>query len=102
MTFKGSFVCRTIQKVNVKLSLLLISHHGMETYGRMDVYLHIFLTSVLDRAIVQAVSRRLPPIVRSQVRSCGICDGQSDTGAGVLRVLQFPLPILIPSNVQYP
>jgi hypothetical protein len=33
---------------------------------------------------------------RAQVRSCGICDGQSGTGAGFLRVLRFPLPILIP------
>jgi hypothetical protein len=34
--------------------------------------------------------------VRAQVRSCGICGGQSDTGAGFLQVLWFPPPILIP------
>jgi hypothetical protein len=28
--------------------------------------------------------------------SCGICGGQSDAGAGFLRVLRFPLPIFIP------
>jgi hypothetical protein len=48
------------------------------------------------RAIAQAVSRRLPTAaarVRIQVRLCEICGGQSGTGAGILRVLQFPVPI---------
>jgi hypothetical protein len=38
-----------------------------------------------SRAIAQAVSRRFPTAaarVQAQVRSCGICGGQSDTGAG--------------------
>jgi hypothetical protein len=46
----------------------------------------------------QAVSRRLPSAaarVRDRVRSCGICG----TGADFLRVLWFPLPILIPPIV---
>jgi hypothetical protein len=34
--------------------------------------------------------------VRAQSRSCGTCGGQNDNGAGFLRVLRFPLPILIP------
>jgi hypothetical protein len=49
--------------------------------------------------LAQAVSRRLPTAaarVRAQVRSCGICGGQSGTGADFLRVLRIPLPILIP------
>jgi hypothetical protein len=57
------------------------------------------LLAVLGRAIAQAVSRWFPTAaarVQSQVRSCGICGGQSVTGAGFLRVLRFPLPILIP------
>jgi hypothetical protein len=47
------------------------------------------------RAVTQAVSRRLPtPAAR--VRSCGICGGQSGSGAGSLRVLRFPLPGIPP------
>jgi hypothetical protein len=51
--------------------------------------------------IAQAVSRRLPTTaarVRAQIRSCGICGGQSDAGAGFLRVLRFPLPTVTPPN----
>jgi hypothetical protein len=47
----------------------------------------------------QAVSLRLPTAaarVRARVRSYEICGRQSGTGAGFLRVLQFPFPIRIP------
>jgi hypothetical protein len=56
------------------------------------------------RAIVQAVSRRLPTAaarVRAHVRSCGISGGQGGTGAGFLRVLRFPLAILIPPTTPH-
>jgi hypothetical protein len=52
----------------------------------------------LRRAVAQAVSRWIPTAVaRVRVRAaCRICGGQSGTGAGFLRVLRFPLPIIPP------
>jgi hypothetical protein len=58
----------------------------------------------IGHAIAQAVSRLLPTEmawVRTQVRSNGICGEQSGTGTGFLRVLAFPLPILLPSNAPH-
>jgi hypothetical protein len=40
-------------------------------------------------------------MVRSQVMSWRICGGQSDSGAGYLRVLWFFLPVLILPMAQY-
>jgi hypothetical protein len=51
------------------------------------------VTAYSGHAIAQAVSRRLPTAAardRSQVTSCGICGGQSGTGAGFLRVFGYP------------
>jgi hypothetical protein len=56
------------------------------------------------RAIVQVVSHWLPTSaarVRAQVRSCGTCHIRKETGAGFLWVLQFPLPILIPTTAPH-
>jgi hypothetical protein len=50
-------------------------------------------------AIAQVVSHRLSTTaawVRAQVRSRGICGGQSGIGAGFLRALWSPLQILLP------
>jgi hypothetical protein len=54
--------------------------------------------------IAEAVSCRPPAEaarVQAQVRSCGICDGQSGTGTDFLRVLRFPLPVLIPPTAPH-
>jgi hypothetical protein len=43
--------------------------------------------------------RRWIPTAAARVRvraACGVCGGQSGTGAGFLRVLRFPLPIIPP------
>jgi hypothetical protein len=55
---------------------------------------------VLGRAVAQAVRRWLPTeAARVRVRAaCRFCVGQSGTGAGFLRVLRFPLPIIPPMS----
>jgi hypothetical protein len=52
--------------------------------------------------IAQAVSRRLPNVAAwVRVHSCGICGGLSGTGVSFLRVLRFPLLILIPPTAPH-
>jgi hypothetical protein len=54
--------------------------------------------SGLGRVVTQAVSRWLPTAaarVRIRKEHVGVCGGQSGIGAGFLRVLRFPLPIII-------
>jgi hypothetical protein len=62
--------------------------------------MYVFWSKVVQGpAIAQAVSRWLPTAaarVRAWVWSSGICGGQSGAGAGLLRVLRFPLTIFIP------
>jgi hypothetical protein len=56
------------------------------------------------RVTAQAVSRGLSTAaarVRSQERSCGISGGQGGTGTCFLRIIRFPLPILIPLTVPH-
>jgi hypothetical protein len=68
------------------------------------ILLSTYCRDVKGRAIAQAVSRRLITVVarvRAQVRSRGICGGQSDTVAGFLLVVWFSLPILIPPTASY-
>jgi hypothetical protein len=52
----------------------------------------------VGRAVAQAVSRFPTVAARIRVRAaCGVCGGQSGTGAGFLRVLRFSLPITPPN-----
>jgi hypothetical protein len=76
------------------MTVMNVQFHIRGSLVHMNIY-----WSTKGRAIAQAVSRRLPTAaarVRAHVRQCGIYGGQSGTGAGFLRLLQFPLPILIP------
>jgi hypothetical protein len=70
-------------------------------FGQANKLYYVLRTG---RAIAQAVSSWLPTAavqVRAQVGSCGICGEQSGAGAGFLRVLRFPLPILIPPTAPH-
>jgi hypothetical protein len=58
----------------------------------------------VGRSTAKEFSRRLPTTearLRSQVKSCGICGGQSGTGVRFFRVLRFPLPFLIAHTAPY-
>jgi hypothetical protein len=90
-------------------SILLFGASAVCTYNNSTTAMLALLngetqSSVAGRAIAPAVSRRLPTAAarnRVQVRSCGICGGQSGTGAGFLRILRFLLPILIPPTAPH-
>jgi hypothetical protein len=54
---------------------------------------------LLSKMHGRAVVRRWLPTAAARVRvraACGLCGGQSDTEAGFIRVLRFPLPIIPP------
>jgi hypothetical protein len=73
------------------------SHLSIPQYnGLLERILPLSLED--GHAVAQAVSRWLPTAA-AQVRvwaACMVCGGQSGTGAGFLRVLRFPLPVIPP------
>jgi hypothetical protein len=72
--------------------------HSMRLLPRGVCENRVYQPPMPGRATAQAVSRCLliaAARVRTRVRSCGICGGQSGTATGFLRVLRFPQPILI-------
>jgi hypothetical protein len=58
--------------------------------------LHARITHEQGRVIAQEGSHWLLT-AEARVTTCGICGRQSGTGAGFLRVLRFPLPIIPPT-----
>jgi hypothetical protein len=74
-------------------------YRGINYFKRGDLYRGINeFKGGYGRAVAQAVSRWLPTAAaRGRVRAaCGVYGEQSGTGAGFLRVLRFPLPIIPP------
>jgi hypothetical protein len=87
------------RKRNYHLNISLPSSTS-DTYVKQIFQLWKSSSQRTGRVIAQAVCRRLPTAaarVRAQVKSCGICGGQSGAEAGILQILRFPLPNFIPS-----
>jgi hypothetical protein len=81
---KCNFTCRhDINAPDHGSTLTSCSYSQFQTLMNKNTYkLHSWSYIKKGRAITQAVSRRLPAAaarVRAQVRSCGICGGQSGT-----------------------
>jgi hypothetical protein len=87
------------------LHVILPKCHILYVNSCKELETRYILHYYYGRGIAQAVSRRLPTAAarfRALVWSSGICGGQNGTGEGFLRVLQFPLPILIPPTASHP
>jgi hypothetical protein len=76
-------------------------HHTNLVYAQASGF---GATPTDGRVVAQAATRRLhiaAPRFRARVRSCAICDGQSDRGTGILRVIRFRLPIHNPPTAPH-
>jgi hypothetical protein len=60
-----------------------------------SIYIQRYMSNMAMPCLKQLVAGFPPRQPGFDPRSCGICGGPSGTGAGFLRVLRFPLPILL-------
>jgi hypothetical protein len=109
--FTSGLVPPAVSSIRHYLQTASPFHKYKTQCSQIDIHINLWSSSITDllplrknrhsywRGLAQAVSSRLPTTaarVRARVSSCGICGGQKGTGPSFLRVLQFPLPILIP------
>jgi hypothetical protein len=98
-TASSQFLFSSVMKLCKTQTLLINSSAFSAPLACAKVkYMYIYI-HLKGRAIAQVVNRQLPTTaaqVWTQVRSCGICGGQSGTREGFLRVPRISLPILIP------
>jgi hypothetical protein len=107
----STFANQTQENFKAQFTRLKFKLHFLtQKSGFVKILIHVFVqlicfrinsekfiaTMALDRAVGQAASRLLPSVAtRVRIRAgCGVCVGQSGTGAGFLRVLRFTLPII--------
>jgi hypothetical protein len=85
-------------KITVTTAYIKSSQSSLEVARWQLPKADIPLTQGSGRAVAQAVSHWFPTVAaRVRVRAArGVCGGQSGTGAGFLRVFQFPLSIIPP------
>jgi hypothetical protein len=101
LTLKLEAACSSETFVNLyRYVCRHITHHSaLRYFVRSDVFPGLIINLlVLGRAVAEAVNRWFPTAAaRVLIRAAfWVCDGQSGTGAGFLRILRFPLPIIIP------
>jgi hypothetical protein len=75
----------SVSRLSKKCGIFDVSQPYRPSWPPTGIALPLPISYKVGRAIAQAVSRWLPTAaarVRAQVRSCGICGGQSGTGAG--------------------
>jgi hypothetical protein len=106
MTWTGTHACNSKIKKFPEVISRFVGRCG--TDGQTDLwlfYVRIITVSFLIRSCrLRHSSGRFPAAaarVRSHVRSCGIFGGKSGAGARFLRVLWFPLTILIPPTASH-
>jgi hypothetical protein len=77
--------------------LAFLLQENAESFATLKLVYHMINILWGSLELAHKSPTNLNSWVRARVWSCGICGGQSGTGAGFLRVLRFPLPIFIPT-----